>query len=89
MLIPWPGGCSRTAIWWTSWICRRPTASGTFRKPCSSTSRTRDADVVEYALNRTLSPALVAEYQTLLPDKRLLQAKLEEFYEILEQEGES
>lgn len=45
--------------------------------------------MVEYALNRTLSPALVAEYQTLLPDKRLLQAKLEEFYEILEQEGES
>lgn len=48
--------------------------------------KTRDADVVEFALNRTLSPALVAEYQTQLPDKQLLQAKLEEFYEMLEQE---
>ena len=28
--------------------------------------------VVEYALSRTLSPALVAQYQTQLPDKRLL-----------------
>ncbi|ANC05109.1 hypothetical protein AB688_24500 [Pseudomonas putida] len=37
-------------------------------------------EVVEYALNRSLSPALVAEYQTCLPDKALLQAKLQEFY---------
>lgn len=28
----------------------------------------------------TLSPALIAEYQTQLPDKKLLQAKLHEFY---------
>ena len=27
-----------------------------------------------------LSPALIAEYQTQLPDKKLLQAKLHEFY---------
>lgn len=40
----------------------------------------RDAYVVEYALSRSLSPALVAEYQTRLPDKKLLQAKLHEFY---------
>ena len=40
----------------------------------------RDAEVVEYALSRTLSPALVAQYQTQLPDKRLLAAKLHEFY---------
>ncbi|MDR2308991.1 MAG: hypothetical protein LBE53_17605 [Paucimonas sp.] len=33
-----------------------------------------------YALNRSLSPALIAEYQTHLPDKALLQAKLQEFY---------
>jgi len=38
--------------------------------------------VVEYALSRAASPALVAEYQTRLPDKRLLQAKLHEFYEL-------
>jgi predicted nuclease of restriction endonuclease-like (RecB) superfamily len=40
----------------------------------------KDSEVVEYALSRTLSPALVAEYQTRLPDKKLLAAKLHEFY---------
>jgi hypothetical protein len=41
----------------------------------------KDNEVVEYALNRTLSPAAVAEYYTQLPDKRLLQVKLHEFYD--------
>lgn len=41
---------------------------------------TKEDEVVEYALSRTLSPALVAEYQTQLPDKKLLRAKLHEFY---------
>ena len=40
----------------------------------------KNDEVVEYALSRSLSPALVAEYQTQLPDKKLLQAKLHEFY---------
>jgi predicted nuclease of restriction endonuclease-like (RecB) superfamily len=40
----------------------------------------KDNEVVEYALNRSLSPALIAEYQTRLPDKKLLAAKLHEFY---------
>ena len=40
----------------------------------------KNADVVEYALSRSLSPALVAEYQTSLPNKKLLEAKLREFY---------
>lgn len=40
----------------------------------------KEDEVVEYALNRSLSPAMVAEYQTRLPDKQLLQAKLHEFY---------
>jgi hypothetical protein len=40
----------------------------------------KDREVVEYALSRTLSPAMVAEYQTQLPDKKLLAAKLHEFY---------
>ncbi|MDF2488841.1 MAG: hypothetical protein K0S77_1463 [Pseudomonas sp.] len=40
----------------------------------------KDDEVVEYALNRSLSPALIAEYQTRLPDKQMLQAKLQEFY---------
>jgi hypothetical protein len=40
----------------------------------------KNDEVVEFALNRSLSPALVAEYKTKLPDKKLLQAKLHEFY---------
>ncbi|TXT50680.1 MAG: hypothetical protein FD137_258 [Spirochaetes bacterium] len=40
----------------------------------------KDQEVVEYSLSRSLSPALVAEYQTKLPEKRLLEAKLLEFY---------
>lgn len=43
----------------------------------------KDDEVVEYALRRSLSPALIAEYQTQLPDKQLLQAKLHEFYALL------
>ena len=45
---------------------------------------TKDAEVVEYALSRNLSPALIAEYRTQLPDKRVLQAKLRELYELLD-----
>jgi predicted nuclease of restriction endonuclease-like (RecB) superfamily len=40
----------------------------------------KDDEVVEYALSRTLSPALVAQYRTQLPDKRLLEKKLHELY---------
>lgn len=40
----------------------------------------KDDEVVEYALNRTLSPAVIAEYKTQLPDKKLLREKLHEFY---------
>lgn len=40
----------------------------------------KDSEVVEYALSRSLSPALVAQYKTQLPDKRLLAEKLHEFY---------
>jgi predicted nuclease of restriction endonuclease-like (RecB) superfamily len=40
----------------------------------------KNDEIVEYALSRSLSPALIAEYQTKLPDKKLLQAKLQEFY---------
>jgi predicted nuclease of restriction endonuclease-like (RecB) superfamily len=42
---------------------------------------TKNEEVVEYALSRSASPAVIAEYQTRLPDKKLLQAKLHEFYE--------
>jgi hypothetical protein len=40
----------------------------------------KNDEVVKYALSRSLSAALIAEYQTQLPDKRLLQAKLHDFY---------
>jgi predicted nuclease of restriction endonuclease-like (RecB) superfamily len=49
----------------------------------------KEDKVVEYALSRTLSPALIAEYQTALPDKKLLQAKLQEFYMQDTREGEA
>ena len=43
---------------------------------------TKDHEVVEYALARSVSPALIAEYQTALPDKQLLRRKLHEFYQL-------
>ncbi|MBK5513366.1 DUF1016 family protein [Pseudomonas sp. TH08] len=49
----------------------------------------KEDEVVEYSLNRSLSPALIAEYQTRLPDKQLLQAKLHEFYALNVSQAES
>ena len=46
----------------------------------------KDNEVVEYALSRAASPALIAEYQTRLPDRRTLQRKLHEFYELAKPE---
>jgi predicted nuclease of restriction endonuclease-like (RecB) superfamily len=48
----------------------------------------KDSEVVEYALSRSLSPTLIAEYQTQLPDKELLQAKLHELYALTVTETE-
>ena len=42
--------------------------------------RYKDDEVVEYALSSSMSPALVAAYQTQLPDKKLLQQKLHELF---------
>ncbi len=47
---------------------------------------TKDNEVVEYALARTTSPTLVAEYQTVLPPKALLRRKLQELYAQLAEE---
>jgi hypothetical protein len=44
----------------------------------------KDDEVVEYALSRSASPALIAAYRTQLPDKKLLAAKLHEFYRLNE-----
>lgn len=40
----------------------------------------KDNEVVEYALSRSLSPTMVAEYRMHLPDKALLQQKLQELF---------
>ena len=45
-----------------------------------------DTDVVEYSLSRSLSQAMVAEYKTKLIDKKILQKKLDELYDIAEEE---
>lgn len=41
----------------------------------------KDNEVVEYALSRSISPTMVSEYKTQLPDKKLLQQKLHELFE--------
>lgn len=41
----------------------------------------KDNEVVEYALSRSLSPTMVSEYKTQLPDKKLLQQKLNEMFD--------
>jgi hypothetical protein len=71
-------------------LTRRFTA---WRKPHQQPSigvllrATKNHEVVEYALSRSVSPALVSPYQTRLPDKRLLQAKLHEFYALAGRHG--
>lgn len=41
----------------------------------------RDQEIVEYALSRSLSSTMVAEYKIQLPDKKLLQQKLHDLFE--------
>jgi len=45
--------------------------------------RDKDDEVVEYALSRSISPTVVAEYEIKLIPKELLRKKLNEFYELL------
>lgn len=42
----------------------------------------KDDSVVEYALSRSLSPTMVAEYTLHLPDKEMLEEKLRELAEL-------
>jgi predicted nuclease of restriction endonuclease-like (RecB) superfamily len=44
----------------------------------------KDSAVVEYALSRSLSPALIADYKLRLPDKHILESKLRELAELAE-----
>lgn len=48
--------------------------------------KNKDSKIVEYALSRTMSPALVSKYQTELFDKKLLENKLDEFFGLAENE---
>lgn len=48
--------------------------------------KSADTDVVEYALSRSLSQTMVAEYKTKLIDKEVLRKKLDELYNIAEAE---
>ncbi|WP_144282019.1 PDDEXK nuclease domain-containing protein [Chryseobacterium echinoideorum] len=41
----------------------------------------KDTEVVEFALSRSLSPTMVSEYKTQLPDKKVLQQKLHELFD--------
>lgn len=45
---------------------------------------TKDDEVVEYALARSLSPTLIADYKLKLIDKKLLVQKLHEFSELID-----
>lgn len=49
---------------------------------------TKNDEVVEYAMSRTMSPMLVSEYKLQLPDKKVLQKKLQELVNIPMIEGE-
>lgn len=46
--------------------------------------KNKDSKVVEYALSRSISPALVSKYETKLFNKKLLERKLDEFYALAE-----
>ncbi len=48
--------------------------------------KSKDVEVVEYALSRNLSPALIAEYKTKLIPKKVLQKKLHELFLLNEPE---
>lgn len=45
------------------------------------------APKVEYALSRSLSPTLVAEYELKLPNKALLQRKMQELAELMDEQA--
>ena len=48
----------------------------------------KNDEVVEYAMSRSMSPMLVSEYQLQLPDKKVLREKLQELVSTPEIEEE-
>ena len=51
--------------------------------------REKNDEVVQYALNRSISPTVIADYETQLIPKELLRNKLNELYSLLEAKGKS
>ena len=51
--------------------------------------KNKDHEVVEYALQRNLSPTLVADYTTKLIDKNLLAQKIKELFELYNNDNEN
>jgi predicted nuclease of restriction endonuclease-like (RecB) superfamily len=49
----------------------------------------KDSEVVEFALRRNISPTLIAEFETKLIDKKLLQQKINQLYKMLNQKSEN
>ena len=48
----------------------------------------KNDEVVEYAMSRSMSPMLVSEYKLQLPDKKILEKKLQEIVNISQIEKE-
>lgn len=46
--------------------------------------KTKDEEVVQYALNRSMSPAMIAKYETNLIPKEILRQKLHEISEVID-----
>lgn len=51
--------------------------------------KTKDEEVVEYALSRNVSPTLISEYETKLIDRKLLQKKLHAMEYLLDKPDEN
>ena len=47
--------------------------------------REKNDEVVQYALSRSVSPAIIADYETKLIPKEILLKKLNELYDLLEE----
>lgn len=50
--------------------------------------KNKDTKVVQYALNRSMSPTLIAQYETELINKKILEQKLDEFFMLEESQTE-
>lgn len=50
--------------------------------------KSKDTQIVEYALSRTVSPTMIAKYETELIDKKILENKLDEFFLLAGNEDE-